>query len=214
MKTRVYSSQFSVVVIAIILVSAGVLAFVNRKHSTTTNTAANVNAEVEINAGIEGTNTTISTSVNTAANAATNANTAANLNTSANSNTNSSSQSLSISTVTSMPDKYDGQYVCLTGWYQSSFEFTALAESYRLVAGEKVLAAPYVWFEGNVPASSLTCTTSSAGQQTCQGVITVCGDFRYAPAGQTGFGHTNAYRYELAAFSPTATNANQLNSTD
>ena len=102
--------------------------------------------------------------------------------------------------------QYDDQQLCLSGWYQSSFEFSAMAEETRLVQGQATLVQPYVWIETTIPESDLTCTTSEIGQKACIGQITTCGTFSYAAPGEDGFGHVAAYRYKMESRAVTPSN--------
>jgi hypothetical protein len=184
------SPQLAIIVVAVILVSAGALAFVQRGNDAndTTNTVVNTNTEVIVNT---------SEDANFNANAVANTNTSKNTN-DANSNTNSGGGTiLSVSDAIEGGARYDGTRLCITGWYQNSFEFTALSE--------KAATPPYIWVEISVPESSLSCTKNSVGQETCQGTITGCGTFQYAAPDEKGFGHVNAYRYKLE---PTTTSTN------
>lgn len=120
-----------------------------------------------------------------------------------NTNTNASEPlALSISDVIAGAARYNNTALCLTAWYQNSFEFSAMAESVRIVDGQKVPSEPFVWVTTSVPETLLTCTTNTAGQNTCLGVVTSCGTFEYAAPGETGFGHTAAYRYQLRPSAP------------
>lgn len=179
--------QFSIVIIVIILASAAVLAVVQRQKGTTTNTSKeNANAEVNVNT---------SANVNTLTNESTTTNTS--------SNTNAAEPlTLSIPDVIAGATRYNNTRLCLTAWYQNVFEFSAMAESVRIVNGEKVLSTPYVWINSPVPETSLTCTTNSVGEKMCLGVATTCGTFQYAAPGQAGLGHAQAYRYQLGPSEP------------
>ena len=203
---RGVSNTIALIIVAAILLTAGILAFTNRGRVTNTNTT---NIENTNTATVQNTNTQ---SVNT--NATVNVNAVANTNSSTNTNTgtntNSSTTTLTVAQVIDRADEYDGQYLCVRGLYQSSFEFTAMSATSRNVNGSTVLESPYLWVETGVNESNLTCTTSGVGQKTCQGTITTCGSFRFAASGEPGFGQVNAYRYALMGQATTNTN-NQLN---
>lgn len=190
------STQLAIIVVAVILVSAGALAFVQRGNdandtTNTIDTTSNTNTDVIVNT---------SENSNFNANAVANTNATKNTNDS-NSNTNSSGSTIySVSDVIEGGARYDGTRLCITGWYQSSFEFTALSE--------KAATPPYIWVEISVPESSLSCTKNSVGQETCQGTITGCGTFQYAAPDEKGFGHVNAYRYKLESSTTASTNVN------
>jgi len=97
------------------------------------------------------------------------------------------------------PQLYNNKQVCASGYYQESFEFTALSPTYHLDSkGDKYLDEPYIWIDFTIPSyEQINCRLTPVGQRTCFGQTTVCGIFQYAAPNQDGFGHVNAYRYQL-----------------
>lgn len=124
-------------------------------------------------------------------------------------NTNvASGPTISVAAAIERAGQYDDQPLCLVGWYQLSFEFSAMAETYEMASTQslnaeprKILLEPYVWVDATVSESGLTCTTSEVGEKSCIGQIVQCGTLRYAAPGEDGFGHVGAYRFELERLS-------------
>lgn len=148
------------------------------------------------------TNVNTGSNTNNATNTATNSSVQQNQNTNVAETRNSNINSNSVKIVTvaeaiANAAQYDDKELCLAGWYQSSFEFSAMAETHKLSGSRDVLDPPYVWAEAAVFESGLTCTISEAGQETCIGEIVQCGTFRFAAPGEKGFGHVAAYRYAI-----------------
>ncbi|MBI5466644.1 MAG: hypothetical protein HY975_00300, partial [Candidatus Kerfeldbacteria bacterium] len=146
-------------------------------------------------------NSNANTNTTAATNSSVNTNTATvPTNTNANTVVNPPSMTYTISTVTDKAAQFDDESVCLRGWYQSSFEFNALGPSISQDAyGNTNLAQPYIWIDDSAELEvAVTCDQNREGQRTCLGEIArVCGLFRYAAPGETGFGHVAAYRYLL-----------------
>lgn len=92
------------------------------------------------------------------------------------------------------PQQFHNQIICLRGTYQSSFEFSAFGNGFNQT---NTLIKPWIWVETDIDTNQLQCERTSAGQTICRGTITSCGTFQYAAEGEKGFGHTNAYRYQL-----------------
>lgn len=107
---------------------------------------------------------------------------------------------LDIHVIDAIPQNYDDQAVCIDGFYQSSFEFAAIGPDFRVDDnGDSVINKPWIWASGFSldDVEGVTCRRTDAGQQTCFGEVVVCGTLHYAPEGEKGFGHVNAYRYEI-----------------
>lgn len=119
-----------------------------------------------------------------------NANTIVHTTTAANAD---STGAVSVAEIVAHPTKYSGRRMCLTGYYQQSFEFTAM--SARASTASQTLQPPYVWAELNVPTGGLDCHIGAASQQSCFGFVTLCGLFTYKAA--AGLGHGGVYRYQL-----------------
>jgi hypothetical protein len=100
-------------------------------------------------------------------------------------------ESVSTVTVTSEPLRYHGQSVCIRGFYQQSFEFSALGTK----RPPESIAPPLIWTEAKILGQELTCSTTDAGQEVCRGEVTVCGVFEYSAV--PIFGHLGAYQYQL-----------------
>lgn len=112
-----------------------------------------------------------------------------------NANLGTSPSAVSVADLTGNPEQYDDRSVCVKGYYQGSFEFAALAQTYRTVDGRNHLVKPYVWTALDESQYSLQCSGKYEGG--CFGEVEVCGMFRYAASGEQGFGHVAAYRYAL-----------------
>jgi hypothetical protein len=106
-------------------------------------------------------------------------------------NANTSSPSLTVLEVTAAASTYHGQLVCISGFYQNSFEFTAFGTK----RPPNQIAPPYIWTQVEVPTSQLVCEQTQEGERTCTGAITACGIFEYSP--KPKFGHVGAYQYQL-----------------
>jgi len=125
-----------------------------------------------------------------------------------NSNTNSANLACQpVSRIIENAAQSNNQTVCLLGYYQISFEFSALAAAFRTTNGSDNLAAPYVWVEGTVPEALLDCRTSAVGQNICFGQIKLTGKFEYTTS-DPGFGHLGNYQYQLS--NVTASSPSQL----
>lgn len=151
---------------------------------------------------VNGTNTNTTSNTNTAKPTATNTNTTIPTNTNTNTGTvvNPPSMTYTIGTLTANPVQFDNESACLRGWYQSSFEFSALGPAVEQnTAGESQLVEPYIWIDNAAElTAAVTCDTAREGQRTCLGEIRrVCGIFRYAAPGERGFGQSADYRYAL-----------------
>lgn len=120
-----------------------------------------------------------------------NTNAALNTNTTVNQNTNSSASTLTVNQVTSNAAQYKGKTVCISGYYQNSFEFSVLGNAPQRGA----VSEPYIWVTGDVQSPAIVCTKGSEGEETCIGPVTTCGGFDYKADG--GFGHVGAYKYSL-----------------
>ncbi len=103
---------------------------------------------------------------------------------------------MSVATVIAQATQWNNKYVCLQGNYQNSFEFTALAQN---ISAEGYLLKPYIWVEVPVDESTLNCKKNQVGQSTCTANTTLCGTFQAAAEGAKGYGHVNAYRYQLTS---------------
>lgn len=100
-------------------------------------------------------------------------------------------ESVSTVTVTTEPLRYHGQPVCIRGFYQQSFEFSAIGTK----RPPESIAPPFIWTEAKVLGQQLTCLTTDAGQQVCRGEVTICGLFEYSDA--PVFGHLGAFQFQL-----------------
>jgi hypothetical protein len=103
---------------------------------------------------------------------------------------------MSVATVISQANQWNGKQVCVHGTYQNSFEFTALAQN---TSAEGYLLKPYIWVGVPVDESRLNCKKNQVGQSTCTAETTLCGMFQAAAEGQPGYGHVSAYRYQLTS---------------
>ncbi|MFA6511888.1 MAG: hypothetical protein WCV86_02055 [Patescibacteria group bacterium] len=106
-----------------------------------------------------------------------------------------------ISTIDANPESYDDKEICLEGFYQGSFEFSAIGPDFRIADnGDRIINKPWVWVTGASldDEPGVDCTLTEFGQQTCFGEVAVCGTLHYAPEGEEGFGHVNAYQYEIS----------------
>ncbi|MDI6740256.1 MAG: hypothetical protein QME74_07820, partial [Candidatus Edwardsbacteria bacterium] len=114
-----------------------------------------------------------------------------------NSNTNSANLACQpVSQVIENAGQFDNQTICVLGYYQNSFEFSALAAAIRTTNSTDNLTPPYIWVEGTVPESLLNCRTSSIGQKICLGRVQLTGQFQYTTA-DPGYGHLGNYQYQL-----------------
>ncbi len=167
--------------------NAGNLSLKNSNINASNSNAAPLNTNANVNGASLNTNTQ---SANLNANSTVNSNT--------NSNTNSVDLACQpVSQVIENAGQFDNQTICVLGYYQNSFEFSALAGAYRTVNGNDNLTAPYIWVDGTVPESLLNCRTSTVGQKSCFGQITLTGLFQYTTA-DPGFGHLGNYQYQLS----------------
>jgi len=193
-------SKFYLFLIIGILLCAGYIAIFRKQipsivpPTTNTNTNASVqntntsNTEDYQNSGGNGTTNTNQT-------AYTNSNTAV----VTNSSTNATIQPiLTIAEAIEQAEEKNGTQVCVRGYYQSSFEFSAMSAQVQEQNGIQRLVQPLVWIDTVIPESAVSCTTTVSGQQTCLGELTTCGIFRAAGDGEIGFGHLSQYRYQLS----------------
>lgn len=115
--------------------------------------------------------------------------------------TGASSMAYDIPYVIERAAQFDGESVCVYGWYQSSFEFSAFGSGSEFDAnGNRRLVEPYVAVEKASPnPDTLICTGSERGAQDfCLGEVSrFCGIFRVAPAGQPGYGINETIRYAI-----------------
>lgn len=98
---------------------------------------------------------------------------------------------LTVLEVTAAAARYNGRPVCLAGFYQNSFEFTAFGTN----RPPSAIAPPYIWTEIEIPITLLVCEQTGEGERTCTGEVTACGIFEYSP--EPTFGHVGAYQYRL-----------------
>lgn len=91
------------------------------------------------------------------------------------------------------PNKYQNTSVCLTGYFQQSFEFQALSSQADLP--NWTLRPPYVWVDLNVPTRGMECRLGAGNEPSCFGELTLFGIFVYNSSG--GFGHLGKYQYQL-----------------
>ncbi len=203
--TNLSSNKTLLIVIIAMLAGAAFLGIRNMLRNEIDATANTIAAERYNTNGalntVTVTNQSITPTKNTAnaANAAvinTNTVSANTVGTNANTNT-STAQTVTVADAIANAPQYDDSSLCVRGYYQTSFEFSGMAVSFSTSEGRKNLLSPYIWVETDVPESSLDCSTSSVGQKSCFGEITTCGIFHAAAPDEPGFGHTNAYRYEL-----------------
>lgn len=116
--------------------------------------------------------------------------------------------SIPISVTTEMlltnPAIYIGKEVCVTGYYQYSFEFMAMAVKYNTdTEGRKILQPPYIWMASTINENELECTSEENRARSCFGKITACGLFEVSD--DEGFG---AYDYRLTSTTTSSTNTN------
>ncbi len=114
-----------------------------------------------------------------------------------------STTTITVAEAVAHPTQYDGHSICLQGYYQSSFEFSAFGPTANVAA--RTVNQPYVWAEINEP-STLDCQLGVANEKTCFGNITVCGTFTYKADG--GLGHVGAYTYQIRNVSSVSSNLN------
>src|SRR5690242_19934978 len=69
--------------------------------------------------------------------------------------TNQSASSLTVAEVLAHPDQYSGQHICLQGYYQSSFEFSAFGATADLNAA--TIQRPYIWADIDPNLYTLHC---------------------------------------------------------
>ncbi|MBI4092305.1 MAG: hypothetical protein HY420_00075 [Candidatus Kerfeldbacteria bacterium] len=167
----------------------------NQNVSTAANNATvSVNTNVSIPvANTNGSGSNQNKNVNQNANL--NANT--NTNTNVNSNINASPKTVSVAAAVANATTYDDQPLCISGNYQSSFEYLALRGSSKVDSGGNPVYDLQIWTTIEPSAGQLTCTSTPEGEKTCTGEVTLCGTFRYAAPGEPGLGHVRAYRYAL-----------------
>jgi hypothetical protein len=170
-------------------------AFLNSLLTDTSRTNENVNTQVK------------SQNRNAQAPETTNASENINANRSTTTNASTNEPVLLVPAALERAVAYHGTQICLRGYYQSSFEFSAMAASYETRNGTRVLLDPLVWIATTIPDDGVECATTSAGQRVCFGDVTTCGVFRVANEGESGFGHVGAYRYELSQ-APSAESVN------
>ncbi|MBI3956406.1 MAG: hypothetical protein HY340_00240 [Candidatus Kerfeldbacteria bacterium] len=102
-----------------------------------------------------------------------------------------------IEDVIAEPERFHDKVICLSGYYQSSFEFSGLGAALTADnAGGRVLQEPLVWVDVAVPGGTLDCS-GDGRQQTCSGRAVPCGQFQYAGDKKIGFGHLGKYRYQI-----------------
>lgn len=128
------------------------------------------------------------------------------VNANVNTSTRSNPVTVTVSQATDDPTRYHGQYICLSGYYQSSFEFTAMSAGRK--AGSREIIAPYVWTEVMtqvLPTDVVCVDPNNTGEKTCYSreTATICGVFSYSATG--GLGHVGAYNYQLQNTTGTAT---------
>ncbi len=108
---------------------------------------------------------------------------------------NSQADDVTISQLTSSPERYDGKFVRTEGFYLSAFETSALGEStYR--QGEMVyLTEPAIWLDPSTIESREDCfqTATVPPEEVCK--VKVAGYFEYGE----GYGHLSAYKYQITA---------------
>lgn len=106
------------------------------------------------------------------------------------------SEALEVRAVTENAEFFDGQEICMTGWYQSSFEFTAIGPDVSTDAdGIRRITEPYVELY-SAPDEATDCQ-ASGNTQVCTAQVTECGKFNYAAPGETGYGMSGNIRYQL-----------------
>lgn len=122
-----------------------------------------------------------------------------NTNTQSNTNTNTVATTVTPAQIFVDPSTYDNEEMCIIGSYQESFEFSAFGSGFSYDAdGNRRLDEPYIWVSTDLEdRGKLSCRTTNVGQEICTGEVTACGTFAYAAPGEEGFGHVNAYRYQL-----------------
>ncbi len=109
--------------------------------------------------------------------------------------TPSTTKIYSVATVLARPADYHNRQICLRGYYETTFEFSALGATYHQDDKQKSqIDKPYIWVGLSVPRSQLTCATQGLY---CFGQATVCGLFEVAADGAAGFGQLGLYRYQI-----------------
>lgn len=188
----------------ILLIAAAVVVIAGGLYFALTSTSDNnENANVVITGGNTNTETTNTAVRNNNATLTTNQSTNATANTNAGANTNADTTAETVTTaqVLAAPDAYDGEEICLTGPYQNSFEFTAFGSDFTYDPdGNLELEKPYIWLDTSLEnEESLDCRTTDVGQEICTSTSAqACGTFEVAGEGEEGFGHVNAYRYQIS----------------
>ena len=111
--------------------------------------------------------------------------------------TSTASVTLAVADLLAQANRYNGQQLCVSGYYETTFEFSALSASFHLDDKQRrQIDKPYIWVETSVPRTQLQCLEPSQGLY-CFGAVTICGLFEVAPAGDKGFGQLGLYRYQL-----------------
>jgi hypothetical protein len=108
------------------------------------------------------------------------------------------------------PPAYNGQNVCLTGWYSFGFESTVMVPVSHVLTlddGRKQIdhlgwRSYTVWVDVAVPGIDAVCSQSVSNSNTTGSCIleekSVCGVFKIAAMNNTaGYGHLGAYPYAL-----------------
>ncbi|MBU0598573.1 hypothetical protein KKF61_06335 [Patescibacteria group bacterium] len=112
------------------------------------------------------------------------------------------------------PEKYHNQKVCLTGYYQASFEFSAMGATFNEdengFTSLEVLPdnTNVVWI--NVATPRYECPEYSDRTKACVQEMTLCGVFKIKGNGEVGFGHLGAYQYVLEPVEDEISNTNTM----
>lgn len=100
---------------------------------------------------------------------------------------------ISAAEATAHPQLYQNYRTCMTGYYQQSFNFQAMAE--RADLRTLTVTPPLIWIDLTVPTRTLECTIGLGNVESCFGQMTLCGIFSYSSNG--GFGPGGKYDYQL-----------------